>query len=317
MAFKFKNSETIIGRVYQHSLTMKKVANENSANYGGDYIRGKLDIAVDEEGLNVITVNYTYVAPVFKNGKKNETFNVLKKIMEAGRTWVADGKDAAMMVKATPSLALNEFDTERGGEEVHVAAKKNEGGFIEIINALPPVEERTDFTVDTLITNVKRVEANEEKGYPEYVNIHGAIFDFKGALLPIDLVSKNPAAMDFFESLGASSKNPYFIKLKGIIDCTVVQKKIVEESAFGEAAVTTVPVGRKEWIVNWAAKEPYDYGDEEVLTDAQVKQKMQDREVYLAEQKKNREEYLKKRATSEDSAFSTSNETIQSDDFNF
>ena len=52
MAHKFINTETIIGRIYQHDLVIKKVQNENSANYGKDFIGGKLDIAVDEDGLN-------------------------------------------------------------------------------------------------------------------------------------------------------------------------------------------------------------------------------------------------------------------------
>ena len=53
------NRETIIGRVYQHELVVKQVKNEKSANFGKDFISGKLEVAVDEEGLNVISTHYT------------------------------------------------------------------------------------------------------------------------------------------------------------------------------------------------------------------------------------------------------------------
>ncbi len=289
---KFENSEVIIGRVYQHDLKIKKVQDQSSANYGKDYINGKLSIAVDEEGMNVIDVHYTYVAPTYKSGKDSPSFKALKKIIEGGKTWVADGKDEAIKVKATPNIDLNEFDVEENGETRHVAAKVNEGGFIEIVTALPEENERTQFKADMLITKVKRVEENIEKEIPEYVNVHGAIFNFRGALLPVDFTVKNAAGMDYFEGLDASSKNPIFTKIWGKLDSTVVIKKITEESAFGEAAVRQTKSGRKEWIITGTAKIPYDFGDESVLTEEDVKKKMQDREVYLAEQRKKREEYL-------------------------
>jgi len=322
MAHKFINTETIIGRVYQHDLVIKKVQNENSANYGKDFISGKLDIAVDEDGLNVISVNYTYVSPTYSSGKENTTYKALKKIIDNGKTWVVDGKENATMVRATPSLALNDFDTERDGETVHVAAKKNEGGFLSIINSLPEehdetgYSQRSKFTTDILITKVKRVEADEERNIPEYVNIHGAVFDFRGSILPVDLVAKTDNAMNYFESLEPTSKEPVFTKVWGTIDCTVIERKITEESAFGEAAVRTIRTGRKEWVVTGAAKVPYDFGDEEVLNAEQVKTKMQDREVYLAEQKKNREEWIAKR-NAENGKPKNSGVTVSTDDFDF
>lgn len=309
---KFENSETIIGRVYQHELAVKKVQNEQSANYGKDFINGKLEIAVDEEGLNVITVHYTYVAPVYKNGKENSTFKALKKIID-GATWVTDGKDAAVLVKATPNLDLTDFDVEENGETVHKSYKANEGGFLEIISALPPENERTQFKVDMLINNIKRVEADEEREIPEYVNLHGAVFNFRGDILPLDLVVKNEAGMDYFEGLDVSSKEPLFTKVWGKLDSTVVVKKITEESAFGEAAVREVRSGRKEWIVTGTSTIPYEFGDEDVLTAEDVKKKLQDREVYLAEQRKQREEYFAKKNASNNA----STGTIKQSDFDF
>ena len=52
----FINKEFIEGRLYQHNLVMKTVKNEQSAEFGKEFISGTIDIATDEEGLNVIPV---------------------------------------------------------------------------------------------------------------------------------------------------------------------------------------------------------------------------------------------------------------------
>ena len=288
------NRETIIGRVYQHELVVKQVKNEKSANFGKDFISGKLEVAVDEEGLNVISTHYTYVAPTTKAGGENRTFTALKKIIDSGKTWVADGKDAATMIQLSPSLDLNDFYTKGDGDEdVLVSVKKNEGGFAEIVSVLPEsINDRTRFEVDMLITQVTEVEANEEKQIPAHVVLRGAIFDFRGAIKPLDFVVKNEQGMKWFLDQDISPQEPMFTKVWGNIDCTVRIEQITEESAFGEAAVREVRRGRKEWVVTGTAKVPYDFGDEGVLTAEEVQTKMQERQVWLADQKKQREEWL-------------------------
>ena len=80
------NTEHIEGRVYQHDLAIKE-SGPTSKNPGTIYIAGNLDIAVDEEGLNVITLHFTYVTETYsKSGKTNATFGELKKIIERLRS---------------------------------------------------------------------------------------------------------------------------------------------------------------------------------------------------------------------------------------
>ena len=43
---------------------------------------GDLEIAVDEEALNVITVHFTYVTATTSQGKKNATYAVLEKLLK-------------------------------------------------------------------------------------------------------------------------------------------------------------------------------------------------------------------------------------------
>ena len=101
---KIYNKETIAGRVYEHNLAIKKVQNTDSENYGKDFIGGSLDIATDEDCLNVITVEFTYVTPFTKSGTANSTYNALKKIIEDGKTVLIDGKDAATLVSISTAI---------------------------------------------------------------------------------------------------------------------------------------------------------------------------------------------------------------------
>ena len=82
----FINKEFIEGRLYQHNLVMKTVKNEQSTEFGKEFISGTIDIATDEEGLNVIPVHFTYVTEITKNGKVNATYTNLKNIINGGKT---------------------------------------------------------------------------------------------------------------------------------------------------------------------------------------------------------------------------------------
>ena len=78
---KNTNQENIEGRVYEHDLKVKTVANKQSANFGKEFIQGSISIATDEAGLNVLTVHYTYVTEFTKSGNKNATYGNLKRII--------------------------------------------------------------------------------------------------------------------------------------------------------------------------------------------------------------------------------------------
>lgn len=312
---KFKeNREKIEGRVYQFDLSIKTVQNESSKNYGTEFISGNLEVAVDEDILNVIPVHFTYVVEQTKNGKKNATYTALKKIIEEGKTIIADGKDEATKVRIDTALGLNEFYTQ---DDQLVSVKTNEGGFVTIINELGPVEERNTFATDIIITNVSRVEADEEKNIKEdYAIVKGAIFDFRGALLPVDFVVRNPQGLNYFEDLGASGSNPIYTKVWGKINCETITRVVEEESAFGEAAVRTYERKTKEWVITGSSRVPYEFGDEEVLTSEELTKLMQDRELMLADLKKRNDEYKAQKASQTTAAPKTQNVAKQGT-FNF
>ena len=291
---KMINNERVEGRVYQHNLVKKTVQNQASQNFGKEFISGNIEVAVDEEGLVVIPVHFTYVVEQTNSGNKNATYSNLEKIINGGKTWVTDGKDEALKVRIDTALAVNDFYTQ---DDRLVSAKVNEGGFVSIISELGPENERNTFTEDMLITNVTRVEADPDKNIDkDYVIVKGAVFNFRNALLPVDFIVRNPDGMNHFEDLNASQNEPVFTKVWGRINCGSIVNEVKEETAFGEEAVRTYERKIREWIITGASKVPYDFGDETVLTAAEVQKAMQDRELMLADTKKRRDEYQAQRA---------------------
>ena len=307
------NTERIEGRIYQHNLTIKTVQNQTSANYGKEFISGNLEVAVDEAGLNVIPVHFTYVTEQTSSGKTNATFTNLKRIIDEDNTWVKVGKDNALKVRIDTALALNDFYTQDGNL---VSVKTNEGGFVSFVNGdLCPENERNTFAADMVITKVDRVEANPEKNINEdYVTVRGAIFNFRNDLLPVDFTVRHKDGMKYFEDLGASNAEPIYTKIWGKIMCMTSISEVKEDSAFGESSVRTYERKEKEWTITGTAKVTYDFGDEKVLTADELKKAMQNRETMLAETKARSDEY---RASKAATSAATATTVINNSGFNF
>lgn len=289
---KCLNKVMLEGYIYQHTLAIKTVANQASENFGKEFINGQIDIVVDEEGLNIVPVRYTYVTATNSNGSANRNYAALKSIIDSGKTWLECGKDATK-VKCDTQFALNDFYAQDGQL---VSQTVQEGGFISIVNAFGPDETRNKFEVDLLITNISRVEADEEKGTDEYAKVRAAAFNFRNQILPMDFIIKNPKGIEYVEDLGVSAGTPVFAKAWGKINYITTRVNRVEESAFGEASVTSYERKVKEWVITGISPTPYDFGDETVLTADEVKKALQDREVLLAETKKRSDEYRASKA---------------------
>lgn len=284
---KFINTEKIEGRVYSTGNNFNqlsvRVSGENSKNPGTKYIAGDLDIAVDEAGLNVITIHYTYVTETYRSGQTNDTYTALKRIIDnPEKTWINGGKDNAFMVQCTGvSIALNDFIA---GDGSKVAAIRNEGGFCSIVNELGAESERNIFSADMLINKVTHVDANPETNILEdFTTVSGAIFGYGPVILPVSFTIRNKMGMEYFENLDATPANPVFTKLWGKINCMTIKVERTEESAFGEAAVQTYERKSREYLITGTAKVPYDFGSEDVLTASDVNKMVQNRQVMLAE----------------------------------
>jgi hypothetical protein len=294
------NKVSLRGRVYDFTIA-EKVTGEGSKNPGTNYIGGNLSIATDDDCLNVVDVNFTYVTETTKNGNKNATYAALKKIINDNKTILTVGKDEATKVKIDSALGLNDFYTDRNGEETLVSAKRVTGGFVTIVSAIEEDEDkRNTFEVDMLINNVTHIDADEEKHIDkDFVRIKGVVFDFRNAILPVEFIVKSESGMKYFESLDVSPQNLVFTKVWGVINSETIVRRVEEESAFGEPSVKEYTSKKKEWIVTGTSKPDatYEIGDAETgITADEIKTKMADREVYLAEVKKKADDYKASKA---------------------
>ena len=314
---KMINKEHIEGRVYEHNLAVKTVQNTESKNYGKEFIGGTLDIATDEACENIVTVTFTYVTETTSKGAKNDTYTALKNIIDNGKCVLVDGKDNATMVKVDTALGLNDFYTNRDGQETLVSAKRNEGGFVHIVTSLGEENTRNTFEVDMLINGTREIEADEENGKDGYLVVKGAVFNFRNAILPVEFAVRSEGGMKYFENLDASPSNLVFTKVWGRIVSEQKEVKSVEESAFGEANEKSYTRSFKEWLITGAASETYEIAEDEEahLKPSEIQTAMTDRNTYLADVKKRSDEYQAQKAAKPAAGAVSAN--VGADAFNF
>lgn len=291
---KMINQTHISGLLYENKLELKETG-PNSKNPGTKYIAGTIDIATDDDCINIVPVHFTYVTEKTAKGSANATYSVLMNIIDKKfGTIMENGKDNAVKLRIDSALALNEFyTTDRAtNEETLVSAKRNEGGFVHVTDQLDEKEtNRNTFKCDMLITNVSIKEADEEKNLPEKAIVKGAIFDFRGSLMPVEFSAINSGAISYFEGLDASSQNPTFTQVWGQQVSETITRKIVTESAFGEDSIREVKNTRKDFVITGASKEPYEWDVEGILTAKEVSEAIANRETYLATMKQRQDEY--------------------------
>lgn len=296
---KVKNECHIEGYLYEHNLE-KKVSGEKSKNPGTEFISGTISIATDEDILNIVPIHFTYVTALTASGKPNATFATLSNIVDGTYDTVMNsGKDNAAKIRVDSAIGLNEFYSDRNGQEELVSTKRNEGGFVHLVTdgLVDDVKNRNTFKCDMLITNVRHVEADEEKNLPEKAIVRGAIFDFRKSLLPVEFTAVNPGAINYFEGLDASNANPVFTQIWGRQVSETVVRTITEESAFGDPHVREVKSNRKDWVITGARPEPYEWDDESTLTAAEVNEAGKERELMLAALKQRQDEYKASKGT--------------------
>ena len=289
---KMTNATRIVGALYQHDLTIKE-SGPNSKNPGTQFITGNIEIATDDAGINIVPVHFTYVTATYGSGKANETFNTLKNIIDkVYKSVMEHGKENATKFRIDSAIGLNEFYSDRSGKEELISVKRNEGGFVHVINAIDEAEnKRNTFDTDIVITGVTHVEADEDRKTPEKAIVKGAIFNFRNELLPVEFSVVHNGAIDYFESLGASTKNPIFTHVRGNQISETIVREIVEESAFGEPSVREVKNTRKDFVITWAATEPYAWDDESTITAQEFLDAIAGRETTLATLKQRNDEW--------------------------
>ena len=287
---KMINTTHIEGLVYDHKLE-KKVSGKESKNPGTEFINGILNVATDDKGMNVVPVHFSYVTATTSKGGTNNTYNALSRIIDENPSVVKVGRDNAMKIRIDSAIGLNEFYADLKDEKP-VCAKRNEGGFVHIVNELDEDEKkRSYFETDMLITGVRDVEADPDRNLPAKVVVMGYAFDFRNALLPVEYSVLNENGMKYFQKLDCSPANPTFTKVWGRQVSQTIKTEITEESAFGEASVRIRETTNRDFVITGTSKVPYMWDDESTITAMEMKKALQDREIYLASVKKRQEDY--------------------------
>ena len=287
---KMINTTHIEGLVYDHKLE-KKVSGDTSKNPGTEFINGILNVATDDKGMNVVPVHFSYVTATTSKGGTNNTYNALARIIDENPSVVKVGRDNAMKVRIDSAVGLNEFFADLKDEKP-VCTKRNEGGFVHIVNEIDEDEKkRSYFETDMLITGVRDVEADPERNLPAKVVVMGYAFDFRNALLPVEYSVTKENGMKYFQRLDCSPANPTFTKVWGRQISQTIKTEITEESAFGEASVRIRETTNRDFVITGTSKVPYMWDDDSTITAMEMKKALQDREIYLAGVKKRQEDY--------------------------
>lgn len=298
MKQKIFNQTHIEGVLYQHSLALK-VSGEKSKNPGMQFINGTIDIATDDAMTNIVTVHFTYVTPTYaKSGSPNATFTALQNIINGVTCNVVEhGVDRAAKLRIDSQVGLNEFISNRNGAEELVSVKRNEGGFIHVVQTLAAMEGLRDtFKTDMIITNCRRIEADVDRGTEEKMIVKGYVFDFRNALLPVEYTIYSPDGMNHFESFEASEKTPVFVCVNGHqVSKTVTTVQQSEGTGWGETFAQEVTTSQREFVIT-GVSDPYEWDDESTITAKEYKEALQNRELTIADIKQRQEEYNASRA---------------------
>jgi len=247
-------------------------------------------------------VHFTYVTATTSKGGADTRWPVLQSLIDGAPTVASDGKEKATKVRVDSVIGLNEWFRDIKDEKP-VSVMRNEGGFIHLTQKLNDDEkQRGTFKVDMIITNVRDVEPDNEKGTEERVIVRGAIFDFKKAILPVEFSIMNPAGMKYFRNLDVSNKNPVFTQVWGRQVSRTLKVVTTTESAFGEDEVKIRETSTKDMTIIGCLKEPYIFDDEDTITAVELQQAMSDRELYLASMKQRQAEYQASKGTGKSAA---------------
>lgn len=292
MKSNFENSVDIKGYVFNHTLARK------TSRKGQDYIGGVLNVATDADAMNVVPVHFTYVVPTYKNGNPNATYELLGQIIDNNNTYELNGA-SAMKVRISGDIECNDFVT-RDGEMA--SPKRVRGSFAHPETNDIAAVGCAKFKTDMLIEGYQEVE-DETNG--NYGRVRGFVFNFRNDFLPVDLTIRDKSGMSYFEKAEPTVSDPLLTSVWGDIVCTTVIKETKVESAFGAPDIKTTTRTLRAWDITGAASEPYEFGEDEVMTAEDVKKGKANREQHLAEVRANHEEYQKSRNASNNDSNNT------------
>jgi hypothetical protein len=282
----FVNKANVQGYVFSHNLAAR------ISKKGVPYIGGTVQIATDDEAMNVVPVSFIYVTETFaKSGKPNDTYATLKEIIEGDTTFETAGTNAPR-VRIDGRVGVNDF-VSRDGEMV--SAKRIEGSFAHFMSPAEKLNDRpATFDMDMLISGCGTRESNVTGN--EYADLSGYVFNFRGDLIPVTVQITNEAGVNYFVDQDISNKNPMLTRVWGNIKSDQIQIASETESAWGGPSEEYTTRTIRSWDVVGSSAEPMEFDDDSTITKKELKAALAAREERLAEVKRNHEEYLASRS---------------------
>ena len=248
-----------------------------------DYISGTLNICTDEDGINIVPVRFNFVTEKWNSGKENDTWKVLKEVINTNKTWENVGRDNAIKVRLQCNVGVNDF---LGRDGNMVEAKSVDCSFAHFANN-GFSDKRNDFKMDMLIaaTALQEVENGDD-----YLNLRGYAFNYRGDLIPVTLTVRDKGGINYFENADISNANPMLTNIWGKIVSTTQKIEKEVESAWGAPQVEYTTRTLRAWEVVGCSPEPMDWDDESTITIAEFKTALQNREAQKAAAKARQEE---------------------------
>lgn len=272
----FINNVSVRGYVFSHTLQER----DSTRNPGEKIIMGIVNVATDDDALNVVPVNF-FVNEKTKAGKTNATFTNLHQIIAENKTYEECGTNAAR-VRIQGAIDVNDF---YGRDGQLVTGKRVRGSFLHFLNAGEAISSdkvpATSFEADVLLQAAVESESNDGS---DYVSLRGFAFNYRGDVLPVTFSVQSEGGKNFFLGEDISAANPYFGKVWGNIKSTVVVSEQEEDSAktaFGAPQVHETSRTFRTWeVVGANVNEGL---GEDTITQAELTQKMGERNARLAD----------------------------------
>jgi hypothetical protein len=284
---KWINKAEVQGYVFDHNLRER-----TSAKTGDNYISGELSVATSEDGTNVVKVYFGYVAD---SGIKADTYKLLQEIIQSGKTYQTDGRDA-IKVRISGNIEVNDW-VNRNGEMVSI--RRLGGSFCNRHNGqniTKPAEFEAEFLANTAMFH-------EVEDGDDYYELKGYVFNYRNELVPTSFSVTSPAGIKAFEDMEITQNEPKLVHIWGKVktNTIVTQKESNEDLAFGVPAVTTTEKTFTSWEVCSASKgEAFEEDGDSVptmtvkgvsaITKDELQKLLADREEHLADVKKRYEE---------------------------
>jgi hypothetical protein len=253
----------MVGRLYSYSLE------ETETKDGVPAIRGRVILEVDPDGTQVDL--QVYASETFPSGDKSPQFELLSGILDGTYKTVLEDEANAQFLSTSGEIEVQYFASRNTDKEV--------GRSQRVPSKLKLAKNKlhkNKWKADVLITAIKEIEADEEKGYPRYVRMNGYIVHSKNTrdgnkwlknaenLVEVQFQAHKEAAIEYLLSLEATPQQPYFVSVWGIIEQS---KRIVTNSnAFGEPEVTEYNTTR--WEITGQSEAPYEFGEETIMSQA-------------------------------------------------